>query len=241
MDWAQSQDGLGDSAHGSHPGPAGRRKIQELDTEHGTRYKHDQKQRYNDSLECLSSLYSFETYQDLEAENCEKMSNMGTLNSSMLHRSTEFLKSVNPELFQAETLPEGKSMHVPVLRKSKSQTRPQEVKFSGDVIDNGNYDNLDIQQPPTTKIIILRLTAMGKPRDQFFGFLGEDEEAWCSSSSSSDSEEEGYFLGQPIPQPRSVRYPCYVDFVSSPSAELPTTQFRQITKSEKGKLTKAKT
>ncbi|ETE58715.1 Prickle-like protein 1, partial [Ophiophagus hannah] len=267
-----------------------------------------------DEIKPRSSLYSFETSQDLEAENCEKMSNMGTLNSSMLHRSTESLKRVNSELCQAETLPEGKSMHVPVLRKSKSQTRPQQVKFSDDVIDNGNYDNLDSQQPPMSERTHRRVYqfedhgkrhnqssrksqsdnalhlvterkpfpkerlkfyspqdydafiqnkntqavraytptffsqnnhiapdyAMGKPRDQFFGFLGEDEEAWCSSSSSSDSEEEGYFLGQPIPQLRSVRYPCYIDFVSSPSAELPSTQFRQITKSEKRKTHKGK-
>lgn len=56
MYWAQSQDGLGDSAYGSHPGPASSRKIQELHMEHDTRYKHNQKQRYNDSLECLSNL-----------------------------------------------------------------------------------------------------------------------------------------------------------------------------------------
>lgn len=232
----------------------------------------------------------------------------------MLHRSTEYLKSVRSELCQAETLPEEKSMHVPVLRKSKSQTRPQQVKFSDDVIDNGNYNNLDIYQPPMSErthrcvyqfedpgkrhhrrsrrsrsdnalhlvaerkpfpkerlnfyspqdydAFILNKNpqavraytptffsqynhiapdyAMGKPRDQFFGFLGKEEEAWCSSLSSSDSEEEGYFLGQPIPQPKSMRYHCYADFVSSPSAELPTTQFRQITKSEKRKAHKGK-
>ncbi|XP_039196627.1 prickle-like protein 1 isoform X3 [Crotalus tigris] len=343
MYWAQCQDGLGDSAYGSHPGPASSRKIQELDIEHDTRYKHDQKQWYNDSLECLSnlkqeqcvrdsmdslvfsnitdvsineikprpSLYSFETYQELEAEDCEKMSNMGTLNSSMLHRSIESLRSISSELCQAETLLEEKSMQVPVLRRSKSQIRPQQVKFS-DVIDNGNYHNLDIHQSPmsektcrhvyqfedhgkkhqrnrksrsdnTLHLVSERKPfpkqrlnfyspqdynafiqnknpqavwaytptffgqynhlapdyAMGKPRDRFFEFLGEDEDSWCSSSSSSDSEEEGYFLGQPIPQPRSVRYPCYADFVSSPSAELPTTQLRQIT-SKKRKAHKGK-
>ncbi|KAL7982653.1 hypothetical protein Chor_010251 [Crotalus horridus] len=343
MYWAQCQDGLGDSAYGSHPGPASSRKIQELDIEHDTRYKHDQKQWYNDSLECLSnlkqeqcvrdsmdslvlsnitdvsineikprpSLYSFETYQELEAEDCEKMSNMGTLNSSMLHRSIECLRSISSELCQAETLPEEKSMQVPVLRRSKSQIRPQQVKFS-DVIDNGNYHNLDIHQSPmsekTCKHVYqfedhgkkhqrnrksrsdnaLHLVserkpfpkhrlnfyspqdynafiqnknpqavwaytpiffgqynhlapdyATGKPRDRFFEFLSEDEDSWCSSSSSSDSEEEGYFLGQPIPQPRSVRYPCYADFVSSPSAELPTTQLTQIT-SKKRKAHKGK-
>lgn len=57
MYWAQSQDGLGDSAYGSHPGPASSRKIQELDMEHGTsRYKCDPPKWYDDSLECLSDL-----------------------------------------------------------------------------------------------------------------------------------------------------------------------------------------
>lgn len=242
------------------------------------------------------------------------MSNMGTLNSSMLHRSTESLRSVSSELCQAETLPEEKSMHVPVLRRSKSQIRPQQVKFSDDVIDNGNYHNLDIHHPPMSERTCRRVYqfedhgkkhhqrnrksrsdnalhlvaekkpfpkqrlnfyssqdynafiqnknpqavraytptfisqynhlapdyATGKPRDQFFEFLAEDKDSWCSSSSSSDSEEEGYFLGQPIPQTRSVRYPCYADFVSSPSAELPTTQLRQITKSKKRKAHKGK-
>lgn len=57
MYWAQSQDGLGDSAYGSHPGPASSRKIQELDMEHGASgYKHDQTPWYGGSLECLSDL-----------------------------------------------------------------------------------------------------------------------------------------------------------------------------------------
>lgn len=55
MYWAQSQDGLGDSAYGSHPGPASSRKIQELDLEHGASgYKPDKIPWYKSSLECLS-------------------------------------------------------------------------------------------------------------------------------------------------------------------------------------------
>lgn len=62
MYWAQSQDGLGDSAYGSHPGPASARKIQELDLDQ----EHDQsgtgrqafwpdtRQWYEDSLECIA-------------------------------------------------------------------------------------------------------------------------------------------------------------------------------------------
>lgn len=56
MYWAQSQDGLGDSAYGSHPGPASSRKIQELDLDHGAGggFQGDEPQWYNDSLECIT-------------------------------------------------------------------------------------------------------------------------------------------------------------------------------------------
>uniref|UniRef100_A0A673UMS7 Prickle planar cell polarity protein 1 n=1 Tax=Suricata suricatta TaxID=37032 RepID=A0A673UMS7_SURSU len=185
MYWAQSQDGLGDSAYGSHPGPASSRRLQELDLDHGASgYNHDQTQWYEDSLECLSdlkpeqsvrdsmdslalsnitgasvdgeskprpSLYSLQNFEELEAEDCDKMSNMGTLNSSMLHRSAESLKSLSSELCPEKVMPEEKPVHLPVLRRSKSQSRPQQVKFSDDVIDNGNYDNIEIRQPPMSE------------------------------------------------------------------------------------------
>lgn len=185
MYWAQSQDGLGDSAYGSHPGPASSRRLQELDLDHGASgYNHDQTQWYEDSLECLSdlkpeqsvrdsmdslalsnitgasvdgeskprpSLYSLQNFEEMEAEDCEKMSNMGTLNSSMLHRSAESLKSLSSELCPEKIMPEEKPVHLPVLRRSKSQSRPQQVKFSDDVIDNGNYDNIEIRQPPMSE------------------------------------------------------------------------------------------
>lgn len=62
MYWAQSQDGLGDSAYGSHPGPASARKIQELDSDQdpdqsgrGRRdFWPDTQQWYEDSLECIA-------------------------------------------------------------------------------------------------------------------------------------------------------------------------------------------
>ncbi|XP_025739058.1 prickle-like protein 1 [Callorhinus ursinus] len=185
MYWAQSQDGLGDSAYGSHPGPASSRRLQELDLDHGAAgYNHDQTQWYEDSLECLSdlkpeqsvrdsmdslalsnitgasvdgeskprpSLYSLQNFEEMEGEDCEKMSNMGTLNSSMLHRSAESLKSLSSELCPEKIRPEEKPVHLPVLRRSKSQSRPQQVKFSDDVIDNGNYDNIEIRQPPMSE------------------------------------------------------------------------------------------
>lgn len=56
MYWAQSQDGLGDSAYGSHPGPASSRKIQELELDHGAEggFQEEEPQWYNDSLECIT-------------------------------------------------------------------------------------------------------------------------------------------------------------------------------------------
>lgn len=62
MYWAQSQDGLGDSAYGSHPGPASARKIQELELDQdqdqsGTGrqpFWPDTRQWYEDSLECIA-------------------------------------------------------------------------------------------------------------------------------------------------------------------------------------------
>ncbi|KAM4675543.1 prickle-like protein 1 isoform 1-T2 [Discoglossus pictus] len=185
MYWAQSQDGLGDSAYGSHPGPASR-KIQELDMDHGaSAYKLEKTPWYKGSLECLSddlkpqdpnirdsmdslalsnitgasvdveskartSIFSYQNFQELDARDCEKMSNMGTLNSSMLNRSTESLKSLSSEVCQEKPLPEEKPVHMSVLRRSKSQTRPQ-VKFSDDVIDNGDYGSIEIRKPPMSE------------------------------------------------------------------------------------------
>ena len=61
MYWAQSQDGLGDSAYGSHPGPASARKIQELELDQdqeqsgtGRQSFWPDRQWYEDSLECIA-------------------------------------------------------------------------------------------------------------------------------------------------------------------------------------------
>ncbi|XP_030197272.1 prickle-like protein 1b isoform X2 [Gadus morhua] len=141
MYWTQSQDGLGDSAYGSHPGPASARKIQELELDReedqcgpGRKtFWRDPRQWYEDSLECITDelrkaeqgvgdsmdslalsnitgasvegdskertiLYSLHGLKPpLESvEDCEKMSNMGTLNSSHLHHSANSL--MVPEL-----------------------------------------------------------------------------------------------------------------------------------------------
>ena len=54
--WTQSQDGLGDSAYGSHPGPASARKIQELELDQGAGagFWSKPRQWYDDSLECIT-------------------------------------------------------------------------------------------------------------------------------------------------------------------------------------------
>lgn len=391
MYWAQSQDGLGDSAYGSHPGPASSRKIQELELDHGAGvvFRGEEQQWYNDSLECITDqlkrtdqnvrdsmdslalsnitgewaghkmasqilnsfcggwhhfslsragasvdgdgkdrplIYSLQGFNDLKTEDCEKTSNMGTLNSSMLHRSATSLKSLVSE--QEEEVeaavpkqegaplptPEGRpKASVPALRRTRSQSRQQQVKFSDDVVDNGQYCELPVRQPPMSERTRRRayhfeekdqdvysarhqhrhhrrhrsrksrsdnaLNLLTKERAQvgyragpkgnapassghqnfrghptsaatsdyrihgpgmgaFLGLYGDDD--WCStcSSSSSDSEEEGFFLGQPIPQPRPQRY-YYTDDLPGSVAGISTT-YGQRTKSKKKKGHKGK-
>ncbi len=235
-------------------------------------------------------LYSLQKFSELEC--CENASNMGTLNSSMLHRSTNSLKSLTSELERVEVIEEEeqeqaiplpeerpKPPHIPVLRRSKSQSKPQQVKFSDDVVDNGRYEDLEVRQHPMSERTRRRVyhfdeqdqqrprhhhrrrsrksrsdnalhmlpkekarmcfkedrsqhgpgpnSHYGQPSyahanseyglhnqasERFLRLYG-DEDDWCStcSSSSSESEEEGFFLGQPIPQPRQPRYQYYAD------------------------------
>lgn len=82
----------------------------------------------------------------MEVEDCEKMSNMGILNFFMLYRSVEFLKSLSLELCLEKIMFEEKFVYLFVFRRFKFQFRLQQVKFSDDVIDNGNYDNIEIRQ-----------------------------------------------------------------------------------------------
>uniref|UniRef100_A0A3Q4G103 Prickle homolog 1b n=1 Tax=Neolamprologus brichardi TaxID=32507 RepID=A0A3Q4G103_NEOBR len=190
MYWAQSQDGLGDSAYGSHPGPASARKIQELELDQdqdqsGARqaFWADSRQWYEDSLECIAdelrnveksvgdsmdslalsnitgasvdgdgrdrpSVYTLHPMQNpLVAENCEKMSNMGTFNSSHLHHSAN---SLNLKLDKGNEDDEEEIAltlrgDTQALRRSKSQSRPpQMVKFSEDTVDNGYNDGYEV-------------------------------------------------------------------------------------------------
>ncbi|XP_010788334.1 prickle-like protein 1 [Notothenia coriiceps] len=208
MYWAQSQDGLGDSAYGSHPGPASARKIQELELDQdqeqsgtGRRaFWQDNREWYDDSLECIadelrkveqgagdsmdslalsnitgasvdgdgrdrSMVYSLAIQNPSVVDDCEKMSNMGTFNSSHLHHSANSLnlhmeKGDDEDVALAmrggapgghlamsphsEGLPSS-FIHAPALRRSKSQSRPpQMVKFSEDTVDNGYNDGFDV-------------------------------------------------------------------------------------------------
>ncbi|CAB1322762.1 unnamed protein product [Coregonus sp. 'balchen'] len=358
MYWAQSQDGLGDSAYGSHPGPASNRKLQELEhaagSNGGTGFQGEEKQWYdNSSLECITDELKQKdqsNFQDLEAErDCENTSNMGTLNSSMLHRSATSLKSLTSELEPEENVPEEeekaplpsptKPPHVPALRRTRSQSRPQQVKFSPDVVDNSLYGDLQVRQPPMSERTRRRAyhfeeqdqelgdsgsgrhhnhphhrrrrsrksrsdnalhlvpkeranrmyfrddhrghgghgfsskgpqqqaflpnqqgygqaqhphhhphqatsdyrLQQGPAMERFMGLCGDrDEDDWCStcSSSSSESEEEGFFLGQPIPQ----THRHYYDGLPSHVAGLPSPPYGAVprTKSKKKKGHKGK-
>lgn len=81
---------------------------------------------------------------------------------------------------------------------------------------------------------MLQSATKSDPRVEHFMGLYRDEDDWCSTcSSSSDSEEEGYFLGQPIPQPRVVGryyaedYPTRVTALPSLSHHGPQTGLRK--------------
>ncbi|XP_056604359.1 prickle-like protein 1b isoform X2 [Triplophysa dalaica] len=209
--WAQSQDGLGDSAYGSHPGPASARKIQELELDQGAGpgFWSEPRQWFEDSLECITSelrktehsmgdsmdslalsnitgasvdgdskerqtIYSLQNIkeQDQEVEEFDNISNMGTLNSSMLHRSANSLKSLNSELDHEDALGNQEAedeeeedaiapyrgeemLDLPVLRRTMSQSqpqsRPQQVKFSDDVVDTKYYGGLGLRQQPMSE------------------------------------------------------------------------------------------
>ena len=104
-------------------------------------------------------VYSLQGFHELETEDCDKSSNMGTLNSSMLHRSANSLKSlvfeqeeeIVPEEEVAARPVESPKPHVPAIRRTRSQSRPQQVKFSDDVVDNGHYCDLPVRQPPMSE------------------------------------------------------------------------------------------
>lgn len=279
-------------------------------------------------------VFSLQEFHDLEKEDFEKSSNMGTLNSSMLHRSTNSLKSLVSEQEEvgkghateagfptkgAEGVSplERPKSGMPALRRTRSQSRQQQVKFSDDVVDNSRYCHLPVRPPPMSERTRRRahhfqgtdteLQPAGRrhhhhhgrrhrsrksrsdnalnllPRervapvgygmmeptghsgykayrghqgpaalsdyrlrnpgtDRFPGLYDKHDDDWCStcSSSSSDSEEEGFFLGQPIPQPRPHRYYCTEDLTPGTGNTMSSHPYGQRTKSKKKKGHKGK-
>uniref|UniRef100_A0A3Q2C6G0 Prickle-like protein 1 n=1 Tax=Cyprinodon variegatus TaxID=28743 RepID=A0A3Q2C6G0_CYPVA len=98
---------------------------------------------------------------------------------------------------------------VPVERAQRPFEHQQQ-----DIV-NPQYGAMHLQHPThmlplsytqTRSDYMIRSSNQKDSRFEHFMGLHRDEDEWCStcSSSSSDSEEEGYFLGQPIPQPRAV-------------------------------------
>lgn len=279
-------------------------------------------------------VYSLQGFHDLEKEDFEKSSNMGTLNSSQLHRSTNSLKSLASEQEDVgeghaaegafnSTGPAGVSpverpkSGVPALRRTRSQSRQQQVKFSDDVVDNSRYCHFPVRPAPMSERTRRRahhfqetdtsLQPAGRrhshhnsrkhrsrksrsdnalnllPRERvmpvayrmndptvhggyqayeghrspdalsdyqlrgpgtcrFPRLYDEHDDDWCStcSSSSSDSEEEGFFLGQPIPQPRPHRYYYTEDLTPGAGATMSSHPYGQRTKSKKKKGHKGK-
>lgn len=281
-------------------------------------------------------VYSLQGFHDFEKEDFEKSSNMGTLNSSMLHRSTNSLKSLASE---PEGVAEGHEVEggfhskgtegvspverpksgVPALRRTRSQSRQQQVKFSDEVVDNSHYCHFPVRPAPMSERtrrrahnfletdtnlqpaghrhshhhhhsrrhrsrksrsdnalnLLPRERAMpaayrmmdptahsgykayeghrspaavseyrlrGPGTGHFPRLYDEHGDDWCStcSSSSSDSEEEGFFLGQPIPQPRPHRYYYTEDLAQGAGANMSCHPYGQRTKSKKKKGHKGK-
>lgn len=102
------------------------------------------------------------------------------------------------------------ALHMLPLDKAQRPYEPQQPMPvnppCGAMLLQHPAQRLPLAYSQTRPDFMLQGATQGDPRlEQFMG-LYRDEDEWCStcSSSSSDSEEEGYFLGQPIPQPRPV-------------------------------------
>ncbi|CAB1440009.1 unnamed protein product [Pleuronectes platessa] len=282
MYWAQSQDGLGDSAYGSHPGPASSRKIQELELDHGAGggFQGEESRWYNDSLECITDEFKKtdqsvrDSMDSLALSNITGASVDGDSRDRPLRRRCLLGQWTVPNLMslqsevrqppmsertrrrvyhfeeQGQGLQSGRHHHHHRRRhsrKSRSDNAlnllPKErAQMSYNVEHRGNglgpKGHQAIHGRPSPSALSdcgLQGPAMGR----FSGLYGDDD--WCStcSSSSSDSEEEGFFLGQPIPQPRPHRH-YYTEDLPSPVVGMSSSHYGQWTKSKKKKGHKGK-
>ncbi|NXA37768.1 PRIC2 protein, partial [Eudromia elegans] len=151
----------------------------------------------------------------------EKMSTMGTLNSSVQFRSAESVRS----LLSAQPYPDAE----PSLRNLASPRSYREraphgrqccrLKERPSLRAREDYDPLGplrgcreargraahrdpYGQCPRTVSDLALQNHLGERWGPYFA-----EYDWCSTcSSSSESDNEGYFLGEPIPQPARLRY-----------------------------------
>lgn len=121
------------------------------------------------------------------------------------------------------------ALHMVPLEKAQRPYVPQQCGLAnppcGAMLLQHPSHRLPVAYSQTQSDYMPKGSTQGDPRvEHFMGFY-RDEDDWCStcSSSSSDSEEEGYFLGQPIPQPRAAGhyyaedYPTRVTALSSHS------------------------
>ncbi|NXD06000.1 PRIC2 protein, partial [Nothocercus nigrocapillus] len=154
----------------------------------------------------------------------EKMSTMGTLNSSVQFRSAESVRSllsvqqypeVEPNLHNLasprsyrERPPHGR-MHRsfdygsarPALRAREDYEPLAPARGCRQARERAAHRDPYGQCPRTVSDLALQ-NHLGERWGPYFA-----EYDWCSTcSSSSESDNEGYFLGEPIPQPARLRY-----------------------------------
>ena len=102
------------------------------------------------------------------------------------------------------------ALHMVPLDKAQRPYEPQQQGLlnppCGAMLLPHPSHRLPLAYSQTRSDYMLQGATQADPRVEHLMGLHRDEEDWCStcSSSSSDSEEEGFFLGQPIPQPRAV-------------------------------------
>ncbi|XP_010213484.1 PREDICTED: prickle-like protein 2 [Tinamus guttatus] len=119
----------------------------------------------------------------------EKLSTMGTLNSSVQFRSAESVRSLLSVQQYPDVEPNLRNLYYDRLARG----RPARERAA----HRDPYG----QCPRTVSDLALQ-NHLGERWGPYFA-----EYDWCSTcSSSSESDNEGYFLGEPIPQPARLRY-----------------------------------
>ncbi|XP_006779217.1 PREDICTED: prickle-like protein 2 [Myotis davidii] len=123
----------------------------------------------------------------------EKLSTLGTLNSSVQFRSAESVRS----LLSAQQYQDMEG----ALRAREDYDQFLRQRSFQESLGPGSRRDLYGQCPRTVSDLALQ-NAFGERWGPYFA-----EYDWCSTcSSSSESDNEGYFLGEPIPQPARLRY-----------------------------------